>query len=66
MSKVVVINNLTLDGVMQAPGRPDQDTRGGLEHVVIATYQSAGRRRRRVPRAEAGLVSVRSRRRRAR
>jgi|SRR5215207_1478214 len=32
MSKVVVINNLTLDGVMQAPGRPDEDTRGGLEH----------------------------------
>jgi len=65
MSKVVVINNLTLDGVMQAPGRPDQDTRGGLEHVVIATYQSASRRRR-VPRAEAELVSARSRRRRAR
>jgi dihydrofolate reductase len=32
MSKVVVINNLTLDGVMQAPGRPDEDTRDGFEH----------------------------------
>ena len=32
MSSVVVINNLTLDGVMQAPGRPDEDTRGGFEH----------------------------------
>jgi dihydrofolate reductase len=32
MSKVVVVNNLTLDGVMQAPGRPDEDTRGGFEH----------------------------------
>jgi dihydrofolate reductase len=32
MSKVVVINNLTLDGVMQAPGRADEDTRGGFEH----------------------------------
>jgi hypothetical protein len=32
MSKVVVINNLTLDGVMQAPGRPDEDLRGGFEH----------------------------------
>jgi dihydrofolate reductase len=32
MSRVVVVNNLTLDGVMQAPGRPDEDTRGGFEH----------------------------------
>ena len=32
MSKVSVVNNLTLDGVMQAPGRPDEDLRGGFEH----------------------------------
>jgi len=32
MSKVVVFNSLTLDGVMQAPGRPDEDRRGGFEH----------------------------------
>jgi hypothetical protein len=32
MSNVVVVNKLTLDGVMQAPGRPDEDTRGGFEH----------------------------------
>ena len=32
MRKVVVVNNLTLDGVMQAPGRPDEDRRGGFEH----------------------------------
>jgi dihydrofolate reductase len=32
MSRVVVTNHLTLDGVMQAPGRPDEDVRGGFEH----------------------------------
>jgi dihydrofolate reductase len=32
MAKITVINHLTLDGVMQAPGRPDEDTRGGFEH----------------------------------
>jgi len=32
MSKIVVFTNLTLDGVMQAPGRPDEDRRGGFEH----------------------------------
>ena len=32
MSRVVVINHLTLDGVMQAPGRREEDTRGGFEH----------------------------------
>jgi dihydrofolate reductase len=29
---IVVNMNLTLDGVMQAPGRPDEDRRGGFEH----------------------------------
>jgi dihydrofolate reductase len=32
MGKIVVFNSLTLDGVMQAPGRPDEDRRGGFEH----------------------------------
>lgn len=32
MSKITVINHLTLDGVMQAPGRADEDTRGAFEH----------------------------------
>lgn len=32
MGRVVVTNHVTLDGVMQAPGRPDEDPRGGFEH----------------------------------
>jgi dihydrofolate reductase len=32
MRRVVVIEHVTLDGVMQAPGRPDEDTRDGFEH----------------------------------
>ncbi len=32
MSNVTAFNHLTLDGVMQAPGRPDEDLRGGFEH----------------------------------
>jgi len=32
MAKIVAVVSLTLDGVMQAPGRKDEDTRGGFEH----------------------------------
>ena len=46
MSKVIVFTNLSLDGVMQAPGRPDEDRRGGFEHggwaVPYAAMQHAG------------------------
>src|SRR5205085_8109372 len=46
MSKVVVFTNLSLDGVMQAPGRPDEDRRGGFEHggwgAPYAAMPSAG------------------------
>jgi dihydrofolate reductase len=32
MSKIVVVESLSLDGVMQAPGRADEDVRGGFAH----------------------------------
>jgi dihydrofolate reductase len=37
VGRVVVVENLTLDGVMQAPGRPDEDRRGGFAHGGWAT-----------------------------
>lgn len=30
MRKIIVTENVSLDGVMQAPGRPDEDTRDGF------------------------------------
>lgn len=32
MRQLSVTNSVTLDGVMQAPGGPDEDRRGGFEH----------------------------------
>jgi dihydrofolate reductase len=32
MSGIVVFNSISLDGVMQAPGRPDEDTRNDFVH----------------------------------
>lgn len=32
MGRIVVTNSVSLDGVMQAPGRPDEDSRGGFPY----------------------------------
>jgi hypothetical protein len=41
MGKVIAFTNVTLDGVMQAPGRPDEDRRDGFEHGGWATPYAA-------------------------
>ena len=42
MRRVVVFEHLTLDGVMQAPGRTDEDRRDGFEHGGWATLWDPG------------------------
>jgi dihydrofolate reductase len=45
MGRVIVMNWVTLDGVMQSPGRPDEDTRDGFEHggwAIPYTDQAMG------------------------
>jgi hypothetical protein len=32
MGMIEVVNHVSLDGVTQGLGRPDEDTRGGFEH----------------------------------
>jgi len=39
--RVVVANHVTLDGVLQGPGRPDEDTRGGFRHGGWAAQGAA-------------------------
>ena len=40
MARVVVVNHVTLDGVMQAPGRPEEDTRDGFVYGGWATARN--------------------------
>ena len=42
MGRVVVMNHVTLDGVMQGPGRPDEDTRDGFTSGGWAVAASDG------------------------
>jgi dihydrofolate reductase len=37
MARIVAFTSITLDGVMQAPGRSDEDPRGGFDHGGWAT-----------------------------
>jgi len=42
MRKVIVLEHISLDGVIQAPGGPDEDTSGGFAHGGwIASYSDA-------------------------
>lgn len=58
--RLVVINHVTLDGVMQAPGRPDEDIRGGFRHggwAVPGSDEVVGRTLgNRMGRPEGGLL----------
>jgi dihydrofolate reductase len=40
MGAVIVMNSVTLDNVMQSPGRPDEDTRDGFDRGGWATSHS--------------------------
>jgi hypothetical protein len=51
MRKLIAITRLPLDGVMQAPGGPDEDRQSGCSHggwamltggLVVATYRPDG------------------------
>jgi dihydrofolate reductase len=64
MSKVVVIESLTLDGVMQSPGRPDEDERGDFSHggwaVPYSDAVAAGHMAERMPASRALVLGRRT------
>ena len=39
--RVIVVNHVSLDGVLQGPGRPDEDTRDGFRHGGWAQQAAA-------------------------
>jgi dihydrofolate reductase len=41
MAKLIVVENVSLDGVMQSPGRPDEDIRDGFAYGGWATERLA-------------------------
>jgi dihydrofolate reductase len=58
--RLVVIDHITLDGVMQSPGRPDEDPRGGFSHggwAVAGSDQVMGDAlAKRMGRSDGGLL----------
>jgi dihydrofolate reductase len=45
--RIVVLNHITLDGILQGPGEPEEDTRGGFSHggwAVPGNDEVMGRR----------------------
>src|SRR5262245_17365679 len=58
MRKIVVISMITLDGVMQAPGGPEEDTSGGFEYGgwVAPYWDAAGEKAMEKPMKAADLL----------